>query len=41
MSKKKYLEIEKQLEKIAGEVNMNLAELDFYLWYMKTGKVLK
>jgi len=31
----------KKVEKIAGEVNMNLMELNFYLWYVKTGKVLK
>ena len=41
IGKRKYLEIEKELEKIAGELNINLSELDFYLWYMKTGKVLK
>jgi thermostable 8-oxoguanine DNA glycosylase len=31
----------KKVEKITGEVNMNLTELDFYLWYVKMGKVLK
>ena len=41
LSMKKYIEIEKTLEKIADDEDMNLAELDFYLWYMKTGKVLK
>jgi len=38
---KKYLEIERVLRKIAREVNLPLGELDFYLWYMETGKVLK
>ena len=41
ISKKKYLEIEKTLRKIAKKTNLTLAELDFYLWYMETGKVLK
>jgi N-glycosylase/DNA lyase len=41
MSKKKYLEIEEILRKIAKQTNLTLAELDFYLWYMETGKVLK
>ena len=39
--KKRYLEIEKLLEKLANELDINLAKLDFYMWYMKTGKVLK
>jgi len=41
LTKKKYLEIERVLEKFAKKRNMNLAELDLYLWYMETGKVLK
>jgi N-glycosylase/DNA lyase len=41
LSKKNYLEIEKKLEKLAKKTRMSLGELDFYLWYMKTGKVLK
>ncbi len=41
LTKKRYLEIEKKLEEIAKIVNLSLAELDLYLWYMKTGKVLK
>ena len=40
-SKKKYLEIEKTLAGIAKKVNLNLAELDLYLWYMETGKIVK
>ena len=36
-----YLEIEKVLEHLASKVNLNLAELDLYLWYLETGKVLK
>jgi N-glycosylase/DNA lyase len=38
---KKYLEIEKVLKKIAREVGLSMGELDFYLWYLETGKVLK
>jgi len=41
MSKKTYLDIEKILEKIAKKANLNMAELDLYLWYLETGKVLK
>lgn len=38
---KRYLEIEKVLNYLAKKVNLNLAELDLYLWYIETGKVLK
>ncbi len=38
---KKYLEIESVLENLGKKVNLNLAELDLYLWYIETGKVLK
>jgi N-glycosylase/DNA lyase len=41
LTKRKYPKIEKKLEKIAKATNLNLAELDLYLWYSKTGKVLK
>ena len=41
MNKKIYLEIEKKFVKIAKELKMSPAELDFYMWYMKTGEVLK
>jgi N-glycosylase/DNA lyase len=41
LSKKRYLEIENLLRRIAKKLNLSLAELDLYLWYMKTGKVLK
>jgi len=41
LTKRKYLEIEDLLRKIAGKSNVNLAELDLYLWYMETGKILK
>ena len=41
LTKTKYMEIEDVLVKIAEESSMNLAELDLYLWYIETGKVLK
>jgi len=41
LTRKKYLEIEEKLRKIARRLGMNLAELDLYLWYKETGKVLK
>ncbi len=41
LTKKKYLEIEKALSGLAAETCLTLAELDLYLWYMETGKVLK
>ena len=41
LSKEKYLEIERVLENFSREVNLNLAELDLYLWYIETGKILK
>jgi N-glycosylase/DNA lyase len=41
INKKRYLEIENSLKKIAKETNLTLAELDLYLWYMETGKILK
>ena len=41
LTEKKYLEIESVLEKIAKETSLSLGELDMYLWYLETGKVLK
>ena len=41
LTKKKYLEFEKKLDKLAEKTKLNHAELDLYLWYMKTGKILK
>jgi N-glycosylase/DNA lyase len=37
----RYLKIEEKLRKLARELNISLGELDLYLWYMKTGNVLK
>lgn len=41
LTKAKYLEIEELLRKLAEGLNLNLAELDLYMWYMETGKILK
>ncbi|MDX1799069.1 MAG: N-glycosylase, partial [Candidatus Lokiarchaeia archaeon] len=41
MTKSKYLEIEKVLKSIGKELELNMAELDLYLWYLETGKILK
>jgi len=41
LSRKTYLEIEKIMERIADENNLSLAQLDLYLWYYETGKILK
>ena len=38
---KKYLDIENILRKIGEKLKISLAELDLYLWYIETGKVLK
>lgn len=41
LTKKRYLEIESILRSLAQKTKLTLAELDLYLWYMETGKVLK
>ena len=41
LTEKQYKTIEICLQKIAEKANLNLAELDLYLWYLETGKVLK
>jgi N-glycosylase/DNA lyase len=41
MTRKKYVEIEEVLKGLAEQSNLSLAELDLYLWYMETGKILK
>lgn len=41
LTKKRYLEYEKILNQVAEELDMHLGKLDLYLWYRKTGKVLK
>lgn len=41
ITKRKYMAIEDLLKKLARKTNLTLAELDLYLWYMETGKILK
>ncbi len=41
MTRKIYLQSEKVLKEVAQELNLSLAELDLYVFYLKTGKVLK
>lgn len=41
LTRKKYLELEGILERLAKDAELTLAELDLYLWYMETRKVLK
>ncbi|MBC7120485.1 MAG: N-glycosylase/DNA lyase [Candidatus Methanosuratus sp.] len=41
LSRMAYLSIERLLSAIARSMNVSLAELDLYLWYVMTGKVLK
>jgi N-glycosylase/DNA lyase len=36
-----YLHVEEILKEIAKPANLSLAELDLYLWYMETGKIIK
>jgi len=41
LNKNTYLKIENLLKIIADDLKISLAELDLYLWYSKTGKILK
>ena len=41
MTKRKYYEIEEILMNLGEKVGLSMAELDLYLWYLETGKVLK
>lgn len=41
LTKNKYLEIENILRKLAQKLHMTPAELDLYLWYLETGKIVK
>lgn len=41
ITKKKYLEVENKLEEISKATKIPQGELDLYLWYLETGKVLK
>jgi len=41
LTRGRYLEIERKLEELARKLKLTLGELDLYLWYSKTGEVLK
>lgn len=41
ISEKKYVEIEKKFLDLAKKMRMSAAELDFHMWYLRTGEVLK
>ncbi len=41
ITKRKYLDYERILDEVARKVGITLGEMDLYLWYRKTGKVLK
>ena len=41
LTRRRYLEIEGLLRRISEELGISLAELDLYLWYMETGRILK
>lgn len=41
LTPKRYLEIEQVLQVLAERLGMSLAELDLYLWFLETGKMLK
>ncbi|MEN2975043.1 MAG: N-glycosylase/DNA lyase [Candidatus Caldarchaeales archaeon] len=41
LTRKRYLKIEKILDNIANQLGIKLGELDLYLWYLETGKILK
>ena len=41
MTKSRYLRIEDELRRLSRDAGLSLAELDLYLWYIETGKILK
>ena len=41
LTKNKYLDIENKFVDISKKLGMNVAELDMYMWFLKTGEVLK
>jgi len=41
LTKRNYLKIEEKLAGLTDKTKTSLAELDLYLWYLETGKVLK
>ena len=41
ISRKVYESTEQKLKQLAESLELNLAELDLYMWYIKTGEILK
>lgn len=41
LTPRRYLAIEKKLRGIANQAGLTLAQLDLYLWYLETGKIVK
>ena len=41
LTPRKYIEAENVLKKVAAKLGTNLGELDLYMWYCETGKILK
>jgi len=41
LTPKKYLQIERKLGRLCEKTGLKQGELDFYLWFLKTGKVHK
>jgi N-glycosylase/DNA lyase len=41
ITKKRYFEIEEMMNEIASETKLDHGRLDFYLWFLTTGRVLK
>jgi len=41
LTKKNYEQIEQKFNNLSKEVNMSPAKLDMFMWYLKTGEVLK
>lgn len=41
LTPKKYIEIEEILRNLANKLKISLSEIDLYLWYLETGKILK
>ena len=39
--RKKYLEIEKNMQTFSNKIGIPMAELDFLLWFRKTGEIIK
>jgi len=41
LNEKNYFLLERKLEKLANRLSISLGELDLFLWFIKTGKILK